>query len=378
MTDETKIVILHNIVSPYKTLLFKELSAISNGIEVLYMAHTENNRQWHIDAKELNFPHRFIFDGSLDNINSLKLAIKTWKELNIYNPDILILGGYIYSACWAGFMWAKLNKKKIILWSATNQDDHDREFVKEKIKGLFIKRCDAANVYGRKSRDYLIRLGMNKNAIFIKGNVTDNNFYCINTNEFRIKKKSLSKQYGVANHNFLYIGRFSKEKNILHLLKTYKRLEVKNDWGLILIGDGPQSEEITNYIERNNIKNVFSPGFQQKEDIPKFLAVSDVFILPSTSEPWGLVVNEAMAAGLPILVSKRCGCYPDLIKESINGFSFDPFDDTELFGLMKDITDGKHNLLSMGKASLEIIKDYTLEKAAKVISETIEFVLNNK
>ena len=145
-----------------------------------------------------------------------------------------------------------------------------------------------------------------------------------------------------------------------------------------MIGDGPQSEEITNYIERNNIKNVFSPGFQQKEDIPKFLAVSDVFILPSTSEPWGLVVNEAMAAGLPILVSKRCGCYPDLIKESINGFSFDPFDDTELFGLMKDITDGKHNLLSMGKASLEIIKDYTLEKAAKVISETIEFVLNNK
>ena len=376
MTHNSRVVILHNIISPYKTLLFKELYSINSSIEVLYMAHTENNRQWRIDTNELSFPHSFIFNGSLDNINPLILATRTWKELNLHKPDILILGGYSYSACWAGFLWAKKNRKKIILWSATNQDDHSRAFLKEIIKGLLVKRCDAANVYGQKSRDYLVQLGLNKDAIFIKGNTTDNDFYYKRTNEFRTKRIALSKQYGLANHNFLYIGRFSKEKNILHLLKAYERLNTEEDWGMILIGNGPQNVEITNYIERNKIKNVSTPGFQQKKDIPKFLARSDIFILPSISEPWGLVVNEAMAAGLPVLVSRRCGCHPDLIKEGINGFSFDPFDDNELYGLMKDMIDGKHDLPRMGEASLAIIKDYTPKRAARAISQAIEFALN--
>jgi glycosyltransferase involved in cell wall biosynthesis len=342
------------------------------------MAQTEDNRRWRIDTNELIFPHKFLFNGSLDNINPLALAHRTWKRLNLLNPDILILGGYAYSACWAGFLWAKRNKKKVILWSATNQDDHSRALLKEKTKGLLIKRCDAANVYGLKSRDYLIKHGLNKDAIFIKGNTTDNDFYYKHTNEFRTKRVALSKQYGLAKQNFLYIGRFSKEKNIFHLLRAYKKLKADNDWGLILVGDGPQSDKIINYIEQNDIRNVCIPGFQHQADIPKFLAVSDIFVLPSTSEPWGLVVNEAMAAGLPVLVSRKCGCHPDLIKEGNNGFSFDPFDDNELYELMKNAADGKYDLPLMGEASLEIIKNYTPKRAAEAISQAIEFALNSK
>ena len=85
-----------------------------------------------------------------------------------------------------------------------------------------------------------------------------------------------------------------------------------------------------------------------------------------------------MAAGLPVLVSRRCGCHPDLIKEGVNGFSFDPFNHNELFCLMKDMTDGKYDLEDMGEASLGIIKDYTPKRAAKAILEAIEFALNNK
>jgi glycosyltransferase involved in cell wall biosynthesis len=188
----------------------------------------------------------------------------------------------------------------------------------------------------------------------------------------------LIKDFGFAKHNFLYIGRFSEEKNIIHLLKAFKNLENINDWGLILVGNGPQKKDIDDYIKEFSIKNVFMPGFQHKEDIPKFLAVSDIFILPSISEPWGLVANEAMAAGLPVLVSTRCGCHPDLIKEGINGFSFDPYDDNELSELMSGVVNGKFDLKKMGSASLDIIKNYTPDKAAKVILKTIEFVSNYK
>ncbi len=120
--------------------------------------------------------------------------------------------------------------------------------------------------------------------------------------------------------------------------------------------------------------NVFIPGFKQKDEIPKFFAVSDVLILPSISEPWGLVVNEAMAAGLPVLVSRKCGCYPDIVKDNENGFSFDPFDKNELFGFMKEIVNGKIDLKKMGESSLKIIKDYTPERAAEIVVKTAELV----
>ncbi len=217
-----------------------------------------------------------------------------------------------------------------------------------------------------------------KDKIFIKGNTVDNTFYYCETSKLKPKRASLCEQFRIPFHNFLYVGRFSAEKNIFQLLKAYKRLIGQHAWGLLLVGDGPQMGKIKNCVKKYAIKNVFMPGFQQKEEIPKFFAVSDVLILPSISEPWGLVVNEAMAAGLPVLVSSRCGCYPDIVKEGINGFGFDPYDERRLFGLMKEIVESKYDLVSMGAASQDIIRDYTPEKAAQIVLKTIEFVLNSE
>ncbi len=377
--NNLRVVILHNIISPYKTLLFNALNKVMDDFKVLYISETEHRREWVINKDELRFPYEVMFKVPADEISAAKLFKETLRRLNRLKPEILIIGGYSYASCWAGFFWAKFNRKKIILWSASNEEDRTRLFIKEKIKSIFIKNCDAANVYGIKSKEYIVKLGMNKNRIFIKGNTSDNAFYYNETMKQKVKRKLLCDQFGIPFRNFLYIGRFSPEKNILTLLEAYRRLKADgSDWGLILVGNGPQKSEVESYIQRHSIKDVFLPGFKQKEEIPVYLAVSDVFILPSISEPWGLVVNEAMAAGLPVLVSKRCGCYPDLIKEGFNGFSFDPFNIQELYILMKNVVEGKYDLESMGKASLDIIKDYTPENAAKIIVETIKFVINSK
>jgi len=376
MLTHQRIVVLHNIVSPYKTVLFNELYKICRGLIVLYIAETETSREWNIEKNNIKFPYEIMFKGALDYSGSLKSIIKTWRRLNSLNPDVIIISGYAHVTCWAGFLWAKSYRKKVILWSASNQHDRDRSFLKEKLKGFFVKRCDAANVYGKRSKDYVAKLGMNPNKILIKGNVTDNFFYYTKTMEARTVKVALCKQFNVPSHNFVYIGRFSTEKNLLFLLNAYAELDT-DDWGLILVGNGPLGKDIASYIRRHAIENVFLPGFKQKEEIPQYLAVSDVFVLPSISETWGLVINEAMASSLPVLISNRCGCYPDLIKEGVNGFSFDPFNQRELFTIMKEIVNGKHDLIKMGRASLEIIKEYNPEKAAKIIVETIRFVLSD-
>ena len=379
MLSNCKIVILHNIISPYKTLLFNAIYDELNNIQVLYISETEHRREWDIDTNDLKFPYEIMFQAQADEIPVVSLSRNTWSRLNKLNPDVLIIDGYTYASSWAGLLWGRSRGKKIILWSSSNEEDHVRIFYKEAVKRFFVKRCDAYNVYGTKSREYLSKLGAKVDRISIVGNNTDNAFYFNETTKLKDRRLDLCKEYGLSERNFLYIGRFSEEKNIIHLLDSFRRVkDYDNRWGLILIGSGSQKQEIENYIGELKLKDVSLPGFKQKNDIPLFLAMSDVFVLPSISEPWGIVVNEAMASGLPVLVSRKCGCYPDIVKDGENGFSFDPYDKNELFSLMRKIVDGKTDLEKMGRQSLEIIKDYTPEKAAGIISETVMHVLNEK
>lgn len=373
-----KALFITNMISPYKTLLFNALYKIYSNLEVLYISETEQRREWEIKKDDLKFPYKIMFNFPVDEVTPFSLFKETWKYLNTSKPDLLIIDGYSYASSWAGLFWAKKYKRKIILWSSSNEVDHKRVFYKEGVKSFFIKNCDVYNVYGTKSRDYLLKLGAKEDKIFIIGNNTDNSFYYNATVKWREKRNVLCREYGLPPNNFLYIGRFSAEKNIIYLLDAYKRaIKGGNNWGLILVGNGPQKGDIEHYIKKFNLWNVFLPGFKQKEGIPKFLAVSDVLVLPSVSETWGLVVNEAMAVGLPVLVSRKCGCYPDIVKDEENGFSFDPFDKDELVDLMKKVIDGRVDLKRLGENSLKIIKDYTPERAAEIIVKTVAEVLHN-
>lgn len=377
---DNRVMILHNIISPYKTLIFNKLYQQYEDMKVVYISETEAIREWHIDREELHFPHDIMFSGSLENVKQFRAAIRTWKTLQKFNPDIVIIGGYNYVSYLIGFCWAKFKGKRIILWSASNNEDRSRYFLKEKLKSYIVRKFDAANVYGSKSRDYLLKLGIEPRRVFIKGNSTDNKFYSAGTMRHRVCKRRLCREAGLPENNFLFIGRFSQEKNILSLLEAYEKLLTNSitSWGLILVGNGPQRLEIEKYIERHDLKNVHLPGFKQRDDVVRYLAMSDVFILPSISEPWGLVVNEAMASGLPVIVSKNCGCYPDLIKEGANGFSFDPYDIDELSRLMMEFVNGNCDIRGMREQSTEIIKEYTPENAARVLLETIKFVMNQE
>ena len=109
-------------------------------------------------------------------------------------------------------------------------------------------------------------------------------------------------------------------------------------------------------------ENVKMPGFQQYRELPLYYGLASVFILPSTTEQWGLVVNEAMASGLPVLVSNRCGCAPDLVEEGRNGYTFDPFDQTNLADLMLRISDDGCDREAMGRVSRKIIAEWSPER----------------
>jgi glycosyltransferase involved in cell wall biosynthesis len=127
-------------------------------------------------------------------------------------------------------------------------------------------------------------------------------------------------------------------------------------WSLVLLGDGPERSVIHQLVSRRHLESfVFLPGFVQYAMLPVYFGLASAFVHASLSEPWGLVVNEAMASGLPVLVSKQCGCVPDLVRSGRNGFTFDARDANELMELMFKISADSPLRKRMSQANREII-----------------------
>lgn len=372
-------IILQNIIAPYKTLLFNTLSRrLREPFLVAYLSDTAGNREWRVAREEIGFPFEVISPGLEEEAAPLRVAAATYRLLARHDPRIVVLGGYNHPAYWAGFWWARRRGRKVIVIVESHFLDRPRRRFTERFKRTLVSRCDAALVDGTRHRDYVASLGLPVEAIFVKNGTgpVDLEFFRTEVDRLRPERESLCSRRGIPRRNFLYVGRFSPEKNIPVLLEAYRRVRAggAGGWGLILVGDGPQRKEIEGIVSSRGIPDVWLPGFRQKEELPLYYSVSDALVLPSLSEPWGLVVIEAMAAGLPVLVSNRCGCFPDAVREGVNGFSFDPSDAGALSGRMETFASGTADLRAMGRESLAIVREYGPEPCAGKYLEAFRFV----
>jgi glycosyltransferase involved in cell wall biosynthesis len=172
---------------------------------------------------------------------------------------------------------------------------------------------------------------------------------------------------GLPQSYFFCCARFIAKKNLLFLLEAfaqYRRARADDASELVLAGDGPLRDAITRRAAELSIgPNVYFLGHSKYADLPDVYAGARAFILPSAVDEWGLVVNEAMAAGLPVLVSNGVGCHRDLVQNGVNGFTFDPRNVGELAGLMGVMTTSARRD-EMGYASRRIIANWDLDRFA--------------
>jgi glycosyltransferase involved in cell wall biosynthesis len=145
-----------------------------------------------------------------------------------------------------------------------------------------------------------------------------------------------------------------------------------------LLGDGPLKSDLCHLISDLGLQDsVLVPGFKQYDELPVYYGNASAFIHASTTEQWGLVVNEAMASGLPVLVSNRCGCAQDLVKEGVNGFTFDPCNVEEMAQLMFQMSAFQpFRLSAFGAASSEIIANWGPERFAEGMSAAVKMALS--
>jgi glycosyltransferase involved in cell wall biosynthesis len=235
---------------------------------------------------------------------------------------------------------------------------------KEAIKKRVVRLCDAGLVGGPPHAEYLAALGMSKTRIYLGYDVVDNRHFEVGANAARLDALRTRRLLGLPDDYFLAIGRFVEKKNHAWLLKTYAAYRVQagvNAWKLVVLGDGLLMEKLVKTRNELGLDNwVILPGAKRYEELPAYYALAGAFVHASEIEQWGLVVNEAMAAGLPVLVSDKCGCADSLVNRGINGFLFDPRNDDELASLMLRISCSEpEGRAAMGLASRKIISRWS-------------------
>ena len=147
-----------------------------------------------------------------------------------------------------------------------------------------------------------------------------------------LRERSSAAAHALPEEYFLFVGRLAEEKNVTGLIKAWLDYRAQGGaWSLVLAGDGPERKAVEDLLAGSAHRDeVFLLGHKSSRELIPLFAFARCFVLPSTREPWGLVVNEAMAACLPLIVSTRCGCAEDLVVEGENGFLFDPGDQNAL------------------------------------------------
>ena len=293
--------------------------------------------------------------------NKLQLGLKLWARLSKLEPEVVLVPGYYNLPAVAAALWAKLHGSVSVLMTESTAYDHPRVAWKEWAKGLLLRALfDWAVAGGKEHLAYLEQLGFPAERTARFYDVVDNQMFAEGTDLLRGQPVSA---YDLpAEPYFLFVGRFAEEKNISRLLEgwiTYRR--EGGTWPLVLVGDGPLASSLRESAAASGFgSEVHFPGLKSSRALLPYYTFAGCFVLPSTREPWGLVVNEAMAAGLPVLVSDRCGCTADLVQPGRNGFVFNPFDGSALTGRMHQIsTLSTAELRAMGAASRGLMQKYS-------------------
>lgn len=227
--------------------------------------------------------------------------ILIYKLLKKTDYNSLLISGWDYIYCWyAAFISPKV--KNAVVIESSVYDSFTKGY-KGFLKRIFLRRITRAYVSGKAQKALLQNLRFRGIITITKGV----GIFNLSGKQTYTEKKHIT--------NFIFVGRLSPEKNLKYLVQTFNSLP---DFTLNIVGFGPMEEELKK-LSSGNIK---FHGAINNSDLPAYYRENDALILPSLYEPWGLVVEEALNNGLPVIISNRVGCADEIIKQDVNGIIF--------------------------------------------------------
>lgn len=326
-----------------------------------------------LQAKQYDgIEHRTLFPGqSWRAVSGAQRRRAIHRELDALNPDVVCLNGWSIGGAVAGLEWCRRRGRHAIVFSDSNAFDYKRNVIGETLKRRLLGLVDGGVAAGTTAREYLIALGFPGERVSVGYDVVDNAHFAQGVRDSALAS--------APSRFFLATARFEPKKNHLRLLEAFAKYRQRagdSAWSLVILGDGVLRAQMEARIAALGLERAVSlPGFANYRALPDWYARAGCFVHPSTNEQWGLVVNEAMAAGLPVLVSARCGCAADLVHPGENGDTFDPYDPSALAERMLRLAHGNTDLSAMGRASRRIIADWGPQRFAAGTREAVSAAL---
>jgi 1,2-diacylglycerol 3-alpha-glucosyltransferase len=277
-------------------------------------------------ADQASFPVHTMADPSA-GAASWREQLLNWIDRT--DPQVLVVSGYSFPESLAALQAAAERRLPVVLCSESNWHDAPRRPWSEALKRRVVRLAQAGLVGGEPQAAYLERLGLAAEAIFRGYNAVDNVHFAT-AQQWRVQGDEARFDLGLPPRYMLAVSRFTEKKNLNCLIEAFAfwRQDAEpdhQDLHLLILGDGPLRPQLEAQVAALGLEHrVLLPGPCAYTDLPSRYGLAKTFIHASTVEQWGLVVNEAMAAGLPVLVSATCGCAPEMVLPGVTGMHFNP------------------------------------------------------
>lgn len=305
------------------------------------------------------------------------IAPEIWREVRNGQYDVLVLHGYAYAAYVIAFLAAKSKGIPVMMRSETHLGLSRKKWKQRFRDGVlsFVYRyVDRFLAIGSANRAYYRSLGIPEDRINNTPYTVDNERFIRAARLSPEERISVRKSLGLQGDGpvILFASKFMRRKHPDDVLRAAEALRnVGLQFTILMIGGGEMEAELKKLTASLRLDNIIFGGFVNQAELPRVYAACDVFVLPSDNEPWGLIVNEVMCAGLPVVVADKVGCAPDLVKEGVNGFLMQAGDVQSLVRALSRliVDDGLRG--RMGRESLRLIMNWSYEQCKDGIRSAV-------
>lgn len=380
-----KLAIISTHPIQYQVPLFKNLKKIGINCKVFFASkHGYSSKnidpeflqkiKWDISSNMLKGYKNKFSKIQKYNINDFRLNFyKIEQEFKKENFDYIFILGWNNLHYLRAIYFAIKNNIKIILRVETNLKS-TKNFFKKYIKSIILKFFFQKISYflsiGKLNKKFYLYHGVKNKKIFPAPYFVDNKFFL-----FKFNKKKLKKKLHFENKKIiLFVGKLIKRKNPFEFLELSKLYKKNLDIHFIMIGDGLLKNKCFDFIKSNNLQNVSIIGFVNQKELREYYRISNLMILPSLYETWGLTINEAFASNTPVICTDNCGCSSDLVENGKTGFVYKSGDLDDLYKKTKLILNDKKLSSLMTRNIKKKIKNYSL----KYTSDSIYKILNDR
>jgi glycosyltransferase involved in cell wall biosynthesis len=306
------------------------------------------------------------------------VAPQVWNELRSGCYDVLWLHGHNYAANLLALIAAKTVGISVLMRGETHLGlprGAIKSMLHRPVMGTLYRWCDRFLAIGSANAAFYRAMGVPDHKIFLMPYSVDNERFIKSATLTNDQKTKIRKQYNIPldRPSVLYAAKFTPRKRPGDLLDAVRRVKIETTrpFTVVMTGSGELEQELRVFCVEHALDNIVFTGFVNQSELPALYAASDVFVLPAENEAWGLAVNEAMCASLPVVVSREIGCVADLVRDGVNGYTPEAGDVAGLADALQRLIEDDDLRRRQGRESLARVQQWGYQQCLESLRSAL-------